>query len=149
MLLLHCAAVGKTRSMFCHPIPIGYQQTDNNNRWILNEEEETKAFYRSLPFSSEDNNNTNNNDGIKLTVVRRTNNNSYHSCFEFQSSSSPRFHPLSRSQNNNNTITVYHGTKMDRVWSIMNHGIQSFFDTSLSANGEGSLTLPTEKDRKH
>ena len=145
-LLLRCAAAGRNRSKICSPIPAEFapdaheqvflatnqmytegfrkgevQKEENQHAWTM------LTFLLSLPWTkggslSSDNANSN---AKTVNII-----------LDISSALGDETPEFARYAKEFSTVHAYHGTTIDKTWSILNHGLRNLsYNSALSENG--------------
>ena len=157
-LLLRCAAAGRNRSKVCSPMPVDFAPSINQDGdllarrvfWSTNQmysadfrkqedpmkrrtdEDDQHAwtmltFLLSLPWTK----------GGRLTPDNSSSEaKSAKITLNISSALGDETPDFTRDAEAFGTVHAYHGTKIENVWSILNHGLRNLsYDNSLSENG--------------
>lgn len=146
LLLLRCAAVGRERSTFCTPLPEAFRSSNSDperiytvsetvstshllqpQRVLHRPEQELMGYLLGLPWAEQ-------GSLSKCTTTQQQGGNvTMKLTLDLEPGDpSPRFARLASTRG---TTRVYHGTKMDCAWSILNCGLWSLSDTRFCKNG--------------
>mmetsp|Transcript_13024 Transcript_13024/g.18234 ORF Transcript_13024/g.18234 Transcript_13024/m.18234 type:complete len:459 (-) Transcript_13024:95-1471(-) len=145
LLLLRCAAAGKHSANFCTPIPDEFHGegwlgerilavTEQMNstellsgqRNLHKQEQALLGMLHSLPWSGQ---------GTLTSSSSSQKSSNFELCFDMEAirgEPSPRFSQLAKERG---VATVFHGTKMENVWSILNCGLWTLSETKFCQHG--------------